>query len=1666
MRKYFKAKKKICVALATAILIVTVSENGMCTYALADEGQNAVEAANDQDVTNLSEEMVTEEIISEEVIQLLKIITQPEDYTGEENSSAVFTIEAEGEDLSYQWQFSDDDGNTWRNSAVKGTRYATTLTAARDGRMVRCVVTDSAGNMAISEAVTMTIEKEVIITIITQPEDYTGEENSSAVFTIEAEGEDLSYQWQFSDDDGNTWRNSAIKSARYATTLTADRDGRMVRCIVTDGAGNSITSDSAVMQIKKIILTIQPEDYEGLEGDTVRFMVSAKGDNLTYQWQLSDDEGVTWRNSSITSYLYTTTLTSSNNGRYVRCVVSDQDKTVCVSDAAVMRVTQDFQIGFIIRNGITTYRYSDGTFANGLVTIDGDLYYFVSEVMKTGMHLINGIYYYFDEKFGKAVTGLIYVTEQNNTYYFDGENGAVSGWKEIDGASYYFNTDYSMSRGLTTINGEKYYFDIDTGILSGAGLIMAGNYGCFYVESTGKCATGLKTIEGKLYYFSENGRALTGFQMVGTDVYYFDNDSYNAVSGFAETSYGEICYFGDDFKRVTGFQWINGGLYFFDERGYMQTGLVYQDDGSVYCFDDSTGIGVLGWYTYSEGSIYYFDETTGAALTGWQTINGSKYYFNDSGLQKTGFLTDESGDIYYYMSDGSMASGWFEVDGNRYYSDTITNKVLVGLQSIDGELYYFSVSGICKTGLYTIDGISYYFGDNNNAVSGFQKTSTGQTKYFSPATFAMVTGLQTIDGEIYYFNESGNMQTGYWKIDTDCYYFDTNTGEAKTGFVKFTTGDSIVTAYGDLETGILLTGWQTIDGKRYCFKDNGFMRVGTYTDDEGNIYCFDDVTGELIIGFNVIDGKVNYYNEDGVRVGGTQIIGDNYYVFTTNGTMLFGLQTVDSLKYLLENETGIAMGGLVKYEGNEKYYMVNTDGSILTEDQEYWNTEYYVYSSGLVCVSGTVTSNGLTKYYNEYGEREYGLVTYTTSSGVTRTYYFLKEENITSSSEIAAIQEELEEAKNTEGWHEIKGLKYYVQDGVFVSGIVSINGTKYGFSALNNVMLSGLHQIDGNYYYFDTGGQMLTGFIEINGETRYFDTDSGKMCSGFTSINDSLYYLLSNGIMVTGDFCYNGNLYSADEQGTLKCSVDAYDASGVRIINSWCTENGITSYIDGYGNKVTGIQIIDGKYYLFDEVGNLTEGWYEADDAKRYFDSTGMLTGWQTIDENVYYFSPSSGKMYTGVQKIDEISYFFSDSGVLQSGFVVINGDKYYFDSTGLLSGWQVIDGKTYYFNESGKMLTGIQTIDEQVYYFDEDGMQAAGLVKYNNKHYYFDEETMTRQTGFITVEGMDMYFNPVSGVRVSGIHQIDGMTYYFDPETGERKLGFVMYAEKTYYFTDDSVGYLTGLQVIDYNTYCFTSAGVMRTGYWDSGDEVYYFNSDTGESISGVFKNSLGTYYYFQAGGGIKKGLYEIDGKEFYFYPTNGAKVEGLCSIDDKLYYFDSENGMLKSTSITVAGISYDIDENGYVTVAEGSTVATILKKGLLFLGYEYKTMIDEGYELSCSGLVRVSFASVGYDDIGTSVYYQWYNTLQGGSYSAVDSLQDAEPGDIIFFMNLNCPYGDECGFWNEVHHVGIYMGDNKILDANDVDTGVYSELAGVRVHDLAVSDDIFICSIVRLSN
>lgn len=83
------------------------------------------------------------------------------------------------------------------------------------------------------------------VQITEQPENVTATLGETATFHVAAEGSDLTSLWYVSKD-GKTWTQTWLDGYNTDTltfTATEGRINKMYRCVVTDFAGNVVTSD-------------------------------------------------------------------------------------------------------------------------------------------------------------------------------------------------------------------------------------------------------------------------------------------------------------------------------------------------------------------------------------------------------------------------------------------------------------------------------------------------------------------------------------------------------------------------------------------------------------------------------------------------------------------------------------------------------------------------------------------------------------------------------------------------------------------------------------------------------------------------------------------------------------------------------------------------------------------------------------------------------------------------------------------------------------------------------------------------------------------------------------------------------------------------------------------------------------------------------------------------------------------------------------------------------------------------------------------------------------------------------------------------------------------------------------------------------------------------------
>ncbi|MGN0972983.1 MAG: hypothetical protein ACI4OY_13575, partial [Aristaeellaceae bacterium] len=211
-----------------------------------------------------------------------------------------------------------------------------TATTENSGSVYRCQVTSGYGTVVASDPAALTVDGTPAIT--GQPQNVTTEAGKTAVFTVQAAGAGLKYQWQQQVNGG--WTDLPGETGTSLTvTATTENSGSVYRCQVTSSYGTVVVSDPAALTVQGApAITGQPESIAVTEGEDASITVAATGEGLKYQWQVYRN-GV-WMNCT-DGQSPTLTLRSpalSADGQAYRCVITSSYGTTVTSDTVKLTV--------------------------------------------------------------------------------------------------------------------------------------------------------------------------------------------------------------------------------------------------------------------------------------------------------------------------------------------------------------------------------------------------------------------------------------------------------------------------------------------------------------------------------------------------------------------------------------------------------------------------------------------------------------------------------------------------------------------------------------------------------------------------------------------------------------------------------------------------------------------------------------------------------------------------------------------------------------------------------------------------------------------------------------------------------------------------------------------------------------------------------------------------------------------------------------------------------------------------------------------------------------------------------------------------------------------------------------------------------------------------------
>ena len=486
----------------------------------------------------------------------------------------------------------------------------------------------------------------------------------------------------------------------------------------------------------------------------------------------------------------------------------------------------------------------------------------------------------------------------------------------------------------------------------------------------------------------------------------------------------------------------------------------------------------------------------------------------------------------------------------------------------------------------------------------------------------------------------------------------------------------------------------------------------------------------------------------------------------------------------------------------------------------------------------------------------------------------------------------------------------------------------------------------GNWYYLDSDGHKLTGPQTIDNFNLYFH-DNGIQAKGekITIDGKDYYYDKDNGRKVTDTSIeVDGKTYLADADGSLteKTQLPTQVVTGGHFQSDnqkdWY-------YYTANGEKLTGWQNVDGVILYFNKDGRQAKDKIVQIDGKTYyFDKNNgrmVKNQWASInaggidpaskDYRSYYLG-DDGAAVTGGQDIDGKHLYFTETGIYATnGIYSINGKNYLFEKGQLVKdAYGVVDKPgskvrltyTYRTNADGEVLTGKQMIDGTEYVFASDGHVVDGVIGYDGKLYLVKDSKIQKNyfgaffsknpiLGGINFTGI--YGTDENGVLLEGVQRgLDGQLHYFQPEVKSvdkptwKEIDGKRYRLTKSYRTERYADMYTAIILsdttlkVDDKTYTIDNEGVVT----EFTAKKQFVRDDNWN------------WYYYDADGKLLTGRQTIDGVQLYF-DKNGKQVKGsLVDIDGDTYYFDKDSGaMWTNSSLTLNGMTYEIDDQGRVT-------------------------------------------------------------------------------------------------------------------------------------------------------
>lgn len=190
---------------------------------------------------------------------------------------------------------------------------------------------------------------------------------------------------------------------------------------------------------------------------------------------------------------------------------------------------------------------------------------------------------------------------------------------------------------------------------------------------------------------------------------------------------------------------------------------------------------------------------------------------------------------------------------------------------------------------------------------------------------------------------------------------------------------------------------------------------------------------------------------------------------------------------------------------------------------------------------------------------------------------------------------------------------------------------------------------------------------------------------------------------------------------------------------------------------------------------------------------------------------------------------------------------------------------------------------------------------------YYFDEDGEIVTDELREIDG-ELYLFDETGVFHTGWYQ-DGENWYYFDTTAKRFSGW----HEEIYYGEDGIRYGSGSVEIDGNWYLLNLNGQMCHGWYMQGNRSWFYGEDGIRAVNRVSGYQGDIYYLDQDGYRVCNYLYTNDSGTYYFAGDGRAVTNAFLELEAGRFYFDENGHMVKDALCTIDGSTYYFDAEGH---------------------------------------------------------------------------------------------------------------------------------------------------------